>query len=158
LFSAPLGSANEEPKSLIQTGETISNATFSPDGRWILYQVRSQASAGIYVQPFPGPGLRRQISSNGGFPVWRKDGREIVYLETRQGQTHLWSIPVAMEGGDLRPGTPTKLFPVRLPATTFGDLNFLAVSRDGSRFYMPQAVEQPTSSEVIQIRTGGIHS
>jgi hypothetical protein len=45
------------------------------------------------------------------------------------------------------------LFPARLPATTFGDLNFLAVSRDGSRFYIPQAVEQP-ESDVINVRIG----
>lgn len=32
-------------------------------------------------------------------------------------------------------------------------LNFLAVSRDGSRFYIPQAVEQP-ESDVIHIRMG----
>ena len=42
---------------------------------------------------------------------------------------------------------------VVLPATTFGDLNFLAVSRDGSQFYIPQAVEQP-ESDVIHVRMG----
>jgi hypothetical protein len=42
-----------------------------------------------------------------------------------------------------------------MPASTFGDLNFLGVSRDGSRFYIPQAVEQP-GSDVINIRTGSI--
>jgi hypothetical protein len=55
-----------------------------------------------------------------------------------------------------RAGTPTPLFPARQPATTFGDLNFMAVSRDGSRFYIPQAVEQP-GSDVIQVRTGWAH-
>jgi hypothetical protein len=35
------------------------------------------------------------------------------------------------------------------------DLNFLAVSRDGSRFYIPQAVEQP-ASDVIHVRMGWI--
>jgi len=43
----------------------------------------------------------------------------------------------------------------RRPAATFGDLNFLAVSRDGSRFYIPQAVEQP-NPDLIHIRTSGI--
>ncbi|MGH9593610.1 MAG: TolB family protein, partial [Bryobacteraceae bacterium] len=154
LFSAHLDGTNEEPRSLIQTGETIVNSTFSPDGRWILYQVNAQ-DGGIYVQPFPGPGLRRQIASSGGYPVWRKDGREIVYLDGYQGQTYLWSVPVSSAGGELRFSAPTRLFPVRLPATMFGDLNFLAVSRDGSRFYIPQAVEQPATGE-IQVRTGGI--
>jgi hypothetical protein len=40
-------------------------------------------------------------------------------------------------------------------ATSYGDLNFLTVSRDGSRFYIPQAVEQP-DPDVMHIRIGGI--
>jgi hypothetical protein len=32
------------------------------------------------VAPFPGPGRKWQISTNGGFwPQWRGDGREIFY-------------------------------------------------------------------------------
>jgi hypothetical protein len=60
---------------------------------------------------------------------------------------------VAAQGAEFRAGTPSPLFPARLPASTFGDLNFLAVSRDGSRFYIPQAVEQP-ESDVIHVRIG----
>jgi hypothetical protein len=85
--------------------------------------------------------------------VWRKDGREIVYLDEFQGRTYIWSVPVTAAGGEFRAGTPSPLFPARLPATTFPDLNFLAVSRDGSRFYIPQAVAQP-ESDVIHVRMG----
>src|SRR5205823_10371400 len=60
---------------------------------------------------------------------------------------------LAARGNEFQPGTPSPLFPARLPATTFGDLNFLAVSRDGSRFYIPQAVDQPDSG-VIHVRVG----
>jgi hypothetical protein len=87
--------------------------------------------------------------------VWRKDGRGIVYLDEYQGRNYIWSVPVDMAGGKFPAGTPSPLFPVRLPATTFGDLNFLAVSRDGSRFYIPQAVEQ-RESDVIHIRMGWV--
>ena len=105
------------------------------------------------MQPYPGPGLRKQVTSRGNYPTWRKDGREIVYLDEYQGRNYIWSVPVAASGGEFRAATPSPLFPARLPATTFGDLNFLAVSRDGSRFYIPQAVEQP-ESDVIDVRMG----
>ena len=95
------------------------------------------------------------MTSRGNYPVWRKDGREIVYLDGHQGRTYIWSVPVAAPGGEVRAGTPSPLFPARLPATTFGDLNFLAVSRDGSRFYIPQAVEQ-RESEVIHVHMGWV--
>ena len=107
------------------------------------------------MQPYPGPGLRKQVTSRGNYPVWRKDGREIVYLDEYQGRNYIWSV----DRGRYREGSsaqaPSPLFPARLPATTFGDLNFLAVSRDGSRFYIPQAVEQP-ESDVIHVRMGWI--
>ena len=102
------------------------------------------------MQPYPGPGLRKQVSSRGNYPVWRRDGREIVYLDDYQGRNYIWAVAVGASEAEA-PATP--LFPARLPATTFGDLNFLAVSRDGSRFYIPQAVEQP-ESDGIQVRMG----
>jgi serine/threonine protein kinase len=160
VFSFRLDGVEKEPKSLVQTGETIAHARFSPDGRWIVYTASASSAdiysgGGTYVQPYPGPGLRKQVTSRGNYPVWRKDGREIVYLDDYQGRNYVWSVPVETSGGEFRTGTPLPLFPARLPATTFGDLNFLAVSRDGSRFYIPQAVEQP-GSDVIHVRMGWV--
>ena len=66
---------------------------------------------------------------------------------------YIWSVPLVARGNEVHSDTPSPLFPARLPATTFGDLNFLAVSRDGSRFYIPQALEQP-DSDVIHVRVG----
>jgi len=152
VFSFRLDGTEKEPKSLVQSGESISHTRFSPDGRSIMYTV---SEAGIYVQPYPGPGLRKQVTSRGNYPLWRRDGREIVYLDDYQGRNYVWSVPVTGSGEEFLAGTPSPLFPARLPATTFGDLNFLAVSRDGSRFFIPQAVEQP-GSDVIDIRTGSI--
>jgi hypothetical protein len=161
VFSVGLDGVQKDPKLVIQTGETISHARFSPDGRWIVYTASSggggaggvYSGGGTYVQPFAGPGLRQQVTSRGNYPVWRKDGREIVYVDEFQGRSFIWSVPVVAPSGEFRAGTPSPLFPARLPATTFGDLNFLAVSRDGSRFYIPQAVEQP-ESDVIHVRMG----
>ncbi len=160
VFSVALDGVQKDPTPLVQTGETISHARFSPDGRWIVYTVSAgsgpgglYSGEGTYVQAYPGPGLRKQVTSRGNYPVWRKDGREIMYIDEYQGRHYVWSVPVTAAGSEFRAGTPSPLFPVRLPATTFDDLNFLAVSRDGSRFYIPQAVEQP-ESDVIHVRMG----
>jgi serine/threonine protein kinase len=150
VFSYKMDGTEKEPRSLVQSSEIISHARFSPDGRSIVYTV---AQNGIYVQPYPGPGLRKQVTSRGNYPVWRTDGREIVYLDDYQGRNYICSVSVTGSGEEFRAGTPVRLFPARLPATTFGDLNFLAVSHDGSRFFIPQAVEQP-GSDMIQIRMG----
>jgi len=39
VFSVGLDGVQKDPKALVPTGETISHARFSPDGRWIVYTV-----------------------------------------------------------------------------------------------------------------------
>jgi serine/threonine-protein kinase len=53
---------------------------FSPDGRWLAYQEGDVGRTEVYVRPFPGPGGKWQISTGGGrFPVWSRDGRELLF-------------------------------------------------------------------------------
>ena len=119
VFSVGLEGVQKDPKPLVQTGETISHTRFSPDGRWIVYTASAvgggpggiYSGGGTYVQPYPGPGLRKQVTSRGNYPVWRKDGREIVYLDEFQGRNYVWSVPVADPGGEFRAGTPVAPVP-----------------------------------------------
>ena len=55
---------------------------------------------------FPVRGLRRQIASSGNFPVWRSDGREILYYD----QGKIWSVRVEGTGEQLRFSAPEPLF------------------------------------------------
>jgi hypothetical protein len=64
----------------------------------------------------------------------------------------VWSIEVARTTSDVAFGAPTALFPVGRVAGV-ADITPLAITRDGSRIYLPQVVEQP-DSDVIHIRTG----
>ncbi|MBK5294107.1 MAG: serine/threonine-protein kinase [Acidobacteriia bacterium] len=53
---------------------------FSPDGRWLAYQSNESGRNEVYVQPYPGPGGKWMISSEGGVkPLWASDGRELFY-------------------------------------------------------------------------------
>ena len=57
------------------------DATFSPDGRWVAYQV-GQAGSGeatTYVQPFPPTGSQYEIA-RGGRPMWSPDGKELFFV------------------------------------------------------------------------------
>jgi len=129
----------------------VYTAKFSPDGLWVVYWLRDD-NAGIYVQPVDAPGSRRQIAPSGRWPVWRKDGREIVYLD---GNT-LMSIPVDGTGSALHFGSPHPLFSgLRQPAGAVALYMPLAISRDGSRIFWVQGPEEPESN-VIQVRTNAI--
>ena len=39
---------------------------FSPDGRWIAYHSDETGQPEVYVRPYPGPGGKRQVSTDGG--------------------------------------------------------------------------------------------
>jgi hypothetical protein len=80
-------------------------------------------------------------------PTWRGDGKEIVYLDGNR----IWSVPVDTSSDELRAGNPAPFFSVR-PINQVLDVSPLAVSRDRSRFYFPQALEQP-DSDVIHVAT-----
>jgi len=54
--------------------------SFSPDSRWLAYESNETGRYEIYVQPFPGPGRKLQISTEGGMaPKWRRDAGEIFF-------------------------------------------------------------------------------
>jgi hypothetical protein len=131
---------------LADTDESQVDASFSPDGRFVLYV----SGRSIYVQPFPGPGRRQLIAQNGVDPVWRGDGKEIVFVEGGA----VWSVAVSSSGAPTM-GIPQRLFGgVRPAPSTVAQSQSLAVSRDGSRFFLVQGVEQP-EAHVIHVMTMG---
>ena len=80
LWVLPLESG-AKPYPFIQAPLRQEYGRFSPDGRWVAYRSTESGREEIYVVPFPGPGDKVQVSTNGGnFPRWRRDGKEIFYL------------------------------------------------------------------------------
>ena len=71
---------NPELQSYRPTEFNEACADFSPDGKWVVYHSNESGNPEVYVAPFPGPGRRWQVSSDGGvYPTWRADGSEIIY-------------------------------------------------------------------------------
>jgi eukaryotic-like serine/threonine-protein kinase len=138
-----------EKRSTEIVGQDVQNAAMSPDGAWIVYHPFNEL--GIDVQPLSGKGLRRQIAGSGNFPVWRKDGREILYSD----QGKIWSVRVEGSGEQLRFSPPEPLFAAAPTRGTNGGSRPLAVNHDGTRIYYLQSVDEPESG-VIYVRTGAI--
>ena len=118
------------PRPLIQSPNTDSLAQVSPDGKWIAWQSNESGRVEVYVQPFPGPGPRVQISTNGGVrPMWRRDGRELYFTNAQR----LMAVPFDLKTA-VRVETPKTLFRTRVANPVF------APSHDGQRFLMPDTV------------------
>ena len=82
IWIAPL-TGERKPQPFLQTKFNEMQARFSPDSRWIAYQSEESGRYEVYVQPFPGPGGKWQISTNGGtMPVWAQNGRELFYMSS----------------------------------------------------------------------------
>src|SRR5262252_10602944 len=100
----------------------------------------------IYVQPFPGPGSKFQISNNGGAQVrWRRDGKELFYIALN-GQ--LMAVPIAFSnnGQAVEPGAPNALFATRVGGAVQGvRTQQYVVSADGQRFLMNTVTDEATS-------------
>jgi Tol biopolymer transport system component len=74
------GSSEEEPFLVTPLDER--GPAFSPKGDFVAYFSNESGRMEVYVRPYPGPGAKRQISTNGGAtPSWSPDGRELFYFE-----------------------------------------------------------------------------
>ena len=101
---------DRKPFALAESPFTEGSAVFSPDGRWIAYTSNEGGQPNVYVQPFPGPGAKSQVSrDSGSHPVWRADGRELFYLGVDQT---MMAVPIG-ERRSFDAGLPQALFPAR---------------------------------------------
>jgi hypothetical protein len=98
--------AEAKPQPFLDTRFTRGNLQFSPDGKWVTYESNETGRNEIYVVPYPGPGGKSQVSTEGGTqPRWNRNGRELFF---RNGAKMM---AVDMEtGAAFRAGTPRMLF------------------------------------------------
>jgi Tol biopolymer transport system component len=122
----------------------------SPDGRWLAYASDESGRREVYVAPYPGPGGKWLISSEGGTePVWNPNGRELFY---RTGDK-MMAVDVSTQSG-FSAGKPRQLFEGHYLSNPLGFArpNY-DVSADGQRFLMIKSVEQeqaaPTQINVV---------
>ena len=67
-------------RPILQTRFSETLATLSPDGKWIAYVSDESGQDQVYVQPFPGPGGKWQISTKGGaWPCWSRNGKKLFF-------------------------------------------------------------------------------
>jgi len=74
---------DRKARAFLATPFTEQTAAFSRDGRWLAYGSDESGREEVVVAAFPGPGPRKQVSTNGGgLPLFSADGQTLFY---RQG-------------------------------------------------------------------------
>jgi Tol biopolymer transport system component len=145
LLAYPLDGPGE-PVVVARTGAEERDGQFSPDARWVAYESDESGRSEIYLQPFPGPGLKTKVSIGGGRQVrWRRDGREVFYVASN-GTLMAAPVTGSLPGGL---GSPAPLFKTRLaPVRTISRQQYV-VSRDGQRFLMVTREGEPRPITLI---------
>jgi serine/threonine protein kinase len=110
-------------------------AKLSPNGQWLAYDSSEFDRTDVYVQTFPKPGGKWQVSTNGGSrPVWSRDGTELYFISPDRKM-----MAVKIKGGPrFDHDAPQTLFDSRIAG---GPNAWFDVSKDG-RFLIPAQVEQ----------------
>ena len=125
-----------EPKVFLNSTYEVTSPVFSPDGRWLAYASNESGNYEVYVRPFPGPGGKWQISTEGGgFPKWSRNGKELFY---RAQDSKLMVAAYTASGDSFVAGKPQLWSPGQ-----FVDLgpfyNSFALHPDGKRFAVLKA-------------------
>jgi serine/threonine-protein kinase len=104
---------------------------FSPDGRWMAYSSDESGRQEIYVRPFPGPGMRQQVTIEGGSePLWARNGRQLFFRREDQ----VWAVDVRTDGVFVA-GKPRLLFEKPGCVRTY-PIRAYDLSLDSQRFLM----------------------
>jgi Tol biopolymer transport system component len=134
-----------EPRVFLKTPSSEGSPRFSRDGRWLAYSSTESGAREVYVRPFPGPGGKAQISTDGGYePVWSPTSRELFY---RQGD-RMMSAAIATAPA-LRAERPRLLFEGAYLVSDTGGAGY-DVAADG-RFLMVQPIEPQPAATAINL-------
>jgi eukaryotic-like serine/threonine-protein kinase len=132
-----------KPRPYLRTPFNESWGRFSPEAppRWLTYQSDETGRYEVYIQAFPEPRGKFQISTNGGqYPQWGAGGRELFYVSP---DNKLMVASLTMGADSVEPSVPRELFP--LPAADIGWSPYDATA-DGQRFLVratPAQAGQP---------------
>jgi len=127
----PDGKPAGQPRPYLRTPFREAEAQFSPepDPRWVAYESDESGQYEVYVQTFPDPHSKVQISTGGGrFPKWGPGGHELFYVSS---DDKLMAVTLKIGKDSVEPSPPKELFPLPTPTINFIPYD---VSSDGQRF------------------------
>jgi serine/threonine protein kinase/Tol biopolymer transport system component len=151
LWILPL-TGDRKPFRYHSTSSDEPQAALSPNARWLAYVSNATGKYEIVVQPFPNPSAGKwQISAEGGAnPRWRRDGRELYYLDP---SGRIIAVQVKTDG-NFEVGQSIPLF--KIPSGTYSTDSSSAftydVTTDGQHFLVaaPASLTNSTPITVIQ--------
>ena len=139
--------SDRQAKPFLRTPFNEGAPRFSPDGHFLAYFSNESGRYEVYVQPYPGPGAKWQISTEGGTePVWNPKGRELFY---REGE-RMMAVDIVTQP-DFSASKPRMLFQGAYAATP-GSFAYYDVSQDGQRFLMIKPEQTTSFTQIVVVQ------
>jgi eukaryotic-like serine/threonine-protein kinase len=119
------------------------NARFSPNSRWVVFDSDESGRREVYVRRLEGSLEKRQVSTAGGTqPTWRRDGKELFYLAP---DSKIMAVSVKTDD-NFQAGVPTPLFKIDSAKGIYSTVaSEYDVTADGQRFLVNMAVAEARS-------------
>jgi len=154
IWVLPLQGDDRTPRRFKGSKFDEASARFSRDGKWLAYCSNESGKTEVYVEPWPGPGWKIQLSSEGGAdPLFSRTADEIFY---RDGDK-MMVVPYKTAGG-FDPGKPNLLWEghySRGMSSSCGPAGVSSanydVTADGQRFLMIKDNDQDVGSTSIVV-------
>jgi serine/threonine protein kinase len=141
-----LSLADRKTSPILQSPFDELQAVFAPDGRWLAYASNESGRFEIYVQPFPGPGGKWQISTSGGTqPRWARGGKELFFLAPGG---KIMSVEIRAST-IIEAGTPQALFSTVLKNAPGPPYD---VSSDGQRLLLNRPIDEASSPPITLVQ------
>jgi hypothetical protein len=136
----PSASGTGYVSTFLRAGFSQGDGKLSHDGRWVAYVSDETGHDETYVQSFPHPEAKYQVSPNGGdLPTWSADGRELFFVSS---DGHLMSVEVRTSANRFEASLPKALFEVHR--------SWFDINTDG-RFLVLTAIGQAASVPWIAV-------
>jgi dipeptidyl aminopeptidase/acylaminoacyl peptidase len=140
---------DRKPFPYLRSSFNEHNAKLSPDGHWLAYVSNETKRDEVYVQSFPTPGGKWQISANGGgSPVWSKDGKELFFIG-EGNKLMVAQVKESAAAGDqnFAAGIPQPLFDTQFLGSITATFD---VSKDG-KFLIPAYPEETGNTTITVV-------
>jgi Tol biopolymer transport system component len=131
-------------KPYLQSPFNEVSGSISPDGRWIAYASDESGRYEIYVQSFPTPGSKHQVTSGGSgtWVRWRKDGKELAMMD---GEDRGLLVADVRAAGEFDAGPPRLV--LTLPKNRLG----MDLTSDFQRVLATVPVDETATSSITVV-------
>jgi Tol biopolymer transport system component len=132
------------PRLYLSTPFSEQAADISRDDRWLCYRSDESGRVEIYVQSFPTPGSKYQVTNSGGaFGGWMPGGKQMVFGQAPS--------PRAVRVADVLPGSEFRLGPAHVLGAVPDGSRGADISPDGKRLLLLMPAGKPPANAITVV-------